>query len=72
MHTMVHQQPWLASSAQLTCRGRKFERLSVPAAVSGASPAPRLGNGDLAALAQLGSKPGTPFEGKALAVHPHS
>eukprot|EP00775_Hariotina_reticulata_P010966 gene10966-11121_t len=41
--------------------------------VRGSSPAPRLGNGDLAALAQLGSnplgsnplgsKPGTPFEG---------
>lgn len=38
----------------------------VLAAVRGSSPAPRLGNGDLAAaVAQLGSKPGTPFEGKA-------
>ncbi len=39
------------------------------AAVRGSSPAPRLGNGDLAAaaaMAQLGSKPGTPFEGELL------
>jgi hypothetical protein len=35
------------------------------AAVRGSSPAPRLGNGDLAAaVAQLSSKPGTPFEGE--------
>lgn len=39
-------------------------RTCLIAAVSGSSPAPRLGNGDLAALAQLGSKPGTPFEGR--------
>lgn len=39
------------------------------AAVSGSSPAPRLGNGELAALAQLGSKPGTPFEGEQPLQH---